>query len=49
MEESKRSIIKVSRIVLAIIALISILFVLYNIGLYTDGEDLEVFARLENI
>jgi hypothetical protein len=41
------SIIKLLRLVFAIIAVVSIVFVFYNIGIYTESKDIEVSAILE--
>jgi hypothetical protein len=48
MEESKEgSIIKLLKVVFTIVAVVSIIFVFYNIGIYTDKQDIEVSAGLE--
>ena len=48
MEENKEiSIIKILKFVFSVIAIISLVFVGYNIGLYTNDQDIEAFADLE--
>jgi hypothetical protein len=41
------SIIKLLKIVFAVVAVVSFIFVFYNIALYTDGQDVQVSAGLQ--
>jgi hypothetical protein len=49
MEKGEGSIIKLLKIVFAIIAVISIIFVFYNIGIYTDNQGIEASSASEKV
>ena len=48
MEESTEGpIIRLMKVVFAIIAVVSVVFVFYNIGIHTDSQDIEASVSLE--
>lgn len=48
MEKNKeRLFVKVFKIVFTVIAVVSIIFVFYNIGVYTDSQEIEAFTEIK--
>jgi phage shock protein PspC (stress-responsive transcriptional regulator) len=44
-QEKEVSVVRLFKVVFTVIAVISLVFVVYNIGVFTNDQDIEVFAE----
>lgn len=47
-QEKEEPVIKLLKVVFTFVAVISVVFVFYNIAMYTDSQEIKVSAGLEN-